>query len=255
MSETYGEAVTRWSVEHRKQVIDNPDVEFLGPYGITLDQKQAAIEEAKLLKPYRLYVFKHVTQLLNSLDIPWFLTYGTLLGWYRSKAMIAHDHDIDIAIVKEEDMLTVWKNRHRLPDDVSVICSDVVERNFNWCTDDECHPYDPSKGGVKKLLFTLKNPLLIPNNPIGYFGVDIEIYTYRLEEDGFRLNYAFGDLADVNAYHKSIVLPLNKSTFESVEVFVPNKPKEFLEIAFDYIGEDAVWDEATKLYKQRKQKQ
>ena len=156
MTEEYAEFVSKWMVERREEVAANPDAGYLGPYGITMDQKQAAIEEATILKPYRIYVFKHVAHLLNGLGVSWFLTDGTLLGWYRSKSMIAHDNDIDLSML-EEDMLKVWQNRQLLPDDVLVTCSDPGRPEFNWCTDDECYPFDPSKNSAKKIVFTLKN--------------------------------------------------------------------------------------------------
>ena len=100
MTEEYAEFVSKWMVERREEVAANPDAGYLSPYGITMDQKQAAIEEATILKPYRIYVFKHVAHLLNGLGVSWFLTDGTLLGWYRSKSMIAHDHDIDLSMLE-----------------------------------------------------------------------------------------------------------------------------------------------------------
>ena len=177
------------------------------------------------------------------------LTDGTLLGWYRSKSMIAHDNDIDLSTL-EEDMLKVWQNRHLLPDDIKMTCADPGRPEFNWCTDDECYPFDPSKNSAKKIIFTLKNIPPIPSNPVGYWAATVDLYTYRLEEDGYHNNYMFAGYR-IRPFPESFVLPLQKSTFEGIDVFVPNKPKEWLEINYGYIGENPVWDEVTKLYKPR----
>ena len=81
-----------------------------GPYGITLDQKQATIDRgsktSQAVQTLRVQTHCPVAQQPRHTVVPhiWHVT-------GRSKAMIAHDHDIDIAIEKEEDMLTVWKNR------------------------------------------------------------------------------------------------------------------------------------------------
>lgn len=247
MTEEYYEAVRKWTRDKRAEVKANPGGAYLGPYGITVDQKQAAIEEINILNPYKIYVLKHVAHLLNSLDVPWFISDGTLLGWYRSKSMIAYDNDIDLSMF-EADMLKVWKNRHLLPEDVHVTCADPGRPEFNWCTDDACQPFDWSKNSIKKLGFSTTNIPPMPSNPIGYWGAWVDLFTYQLSEDTWHNNYAYDGMIP-GPYPKSCVLPLQKSTFEGIDVWVPNNPKEWLEVTYGYIGENAVWDEATKLYK------
>lgn len=43
-------------------------------------------------------------EILDSLDIPFFLTYGTCLGIYRDKTLLPYDKDIDVGVLAENLM-------------------------------------------------------------------------------------------------------------------------------------------------------
>lgn len=246
--------VNECSETRRREVLNNPDKDYLTAYGIAVDEVEDAIKEADILKPYRLYVLKQVADLLTKLGVSWFITDGTLLGWYRNKSMISHDTDID-TIIMEKDMLCIWKNRHLLPNDLEMKCNDPGsdDLSFQWCSDDRCIPFDPSKHtGAKQLLVKMKDlPLSMPEDrKVFWWVAHVDLYTCRLEDDGYHLNdqrwhYPLG----IKAFPESCFLPVQKAKFEEIDVFVPRNPLQYLELQYGYIGENAVFDEATKLYK------
>ena len=198
-------------------------------------------------------MFRKVVDLLNELGVTWYISDGTLLGWYRCHGtMISHDYDVDISIL-ESDMQLVWKNRHRLP-------SDVVLENIGsgdgsghiWVTDDEDNPFDPLAESSKKLAaYNTKIPPKPTKGPVFIWEACVDIYTYRKEEDGWHINYNMNglNLSANTVFPDDVVYPLVKTKFEGIDVCVPQKPRQWLELMYDFIGEDAVWDLATCKYK------
>lgn len=230
----------------------NPNGEFINAWGITRSERSQLIRECNIFKPYRLDVFRKVAQLLNDLGVSWYISDGTLLGWYRCQgSMIAHDYDVDVAIL-ESDMQYVWKNRHRLP-------ADIVLENIGsgdgsghvWVTDEVDIPYDPSMQSSKKLAaYQTKIPPKPKNGPVFIWEACVDIYTYRKDLDGWHLNYNMNGL-DISstALPDGVIYPLIKSEFEGTEVYVPQNAKRWLELMYDYIGEDALWDTTVCKYK------
>ena len=238
-----------------KRISDNPNGEFINAWGITTSEKNKFILECNTLRPYRLYVFKKVVELLNKLGVTWFISDGTLLGWYRCHgSMIVHDYDIDVSIL-ESDMQLVWRNRHRLPDDV------VLENigsgdgsGYVWVTDDENIPFNPSAQSSKKLAaYNTKIPPKLSQGESFIWEACVDIYTYRKETDGWHINYNMNGLnLSATAFPEDIFYPFLKTKFEGIDVCVPQKPKLWLELMYDFIGEDAIWDKATCKYKPRR---
>ncbi len=124
-------------LQSRNTPLHDPNGVYLTPFGITPEQRRAAEEESAILKPYRLYALENTAKLLTSLGVTWFISNGTLLGWFRNGRMIPHDTDVDTTIL-EEDMLTVWRNRHLLPKEVQMNCMDPSQPEFSWFSDQEC---------------------------------------------------------------------------------------------------------------------
>ena len=235
-----------------KKMKDNPHGEFINCWGVTTSEKNQLISESNILRPYRLYVFEKVIELLNDLGVSWYISDGTLLGWYRCQgSMIPHDYDLDISII-EPDMQLVWKNRHRLP-------SDVVLENIGsgdgsghvWVTDDKDIPFDPSVQSSKKLAaYNTKIPPKPVNGPVFIWEACVDIYTCRREDDGWHVNYNMNGLdLSTTAFPDNIIFPLTKTKFEGMEVYTPQNPKQWLELMYEYIGEDALWDTTTCKYK------
>ena len=235
-----------------EKIKDNPNGDFINAWGITTSEKDQLIRECNVLRSHRLYVFKKVVDLLNELGVTWYISDGTLLGWYRCEgSMIPHDYDLDVSIL-ESDMQHVWRNRHRLP-------SDVVLENVGsgdgsgcvWVTDDKDIPFNLLAQSSKKLAaYNTKIPPKPVEGPVFIWEACVDIYTYRKEEDGWHLNYNMNGLnLSANAIPDDVVFPLVKTRFEETDVYVPQKPKQWLELMYDYIGEDALWDTMTCKYK------
>ena len=239
----------------QKKIKDNPNEEFINAWGITTSEKNKFILECNTLRPYRLYVFKKVVELLNELGVTWFISDGTLLGWYRCHgSMIVYDYDIDVSIL-ESDMQLVWRNRHRLPDDV--VLENIGSGDGSgtiWVTDDEDIPFDPSAQSSKKLAtYGTKIPPKPLQGETFMWEACVDIYTYRKEADGWHVNYNMNGLNfSAIAFPEDILYPVLKTKFEGIDVYVPQKPKQWLELNYGYIGEDAIWDKAKCKYKPRR---
>ena len=92
----------------------------IDPFGTKESEKQLLVQESAFLKPYRVEVFAAVVDLLNSMKIKWWISDGTLLGWYRNnQSMLPHDYDMDIGII-EDDIQAVWKSRAKLPQNIEL---------------------------------------------------------------------------------------------------------------------------------------
>uniref|UniRef100_A0A1X7UCL4 LicD/FKTN/FKRP nucleotidyltransferase domain-containing protein n=1 Tax=Amphimedon queenslandica TaxID=400682 RepID=A0A1X7UCL4_AMPQE len=92
----------------------------IDPFGTKESEKQLLIQESALLKPYRVEVFAAVVNLLNSMKIKWWISDGTLLGWYRNnQSILPYDYDMDIGVI-EDDIQAVWKNRAKLPTNIEL---------------------------------------------------------------------------------------------------------------------------------------
>jgi len=58
-------------------------------------------------RKYDVIELKNVTNILQELNIKYWLDYGTLLGSYRNKKIINHDPDLDVSILFEKKNLIV----------------------------------------------------------------------------------------------------------------------------------------------------
>ena len=223
--------------------------------GTKKSEKQLLIQESAFLKPYRVEVFAAVVDLLNSMKIKWWISDGTLLGWYRNnQSMLPHDYDMDIGII-EDDIQAVWKSRAKLPKNIELKNVCLNDHGYIWVTDEYSKPYDPTILSSKKLAaYHLKLPPKPESGRTFFWLAPTDIISYHKEatRDIWHCNF------DVNGMHLSysefpddVLFPLVESKFEGISVYVPQKPKEYLEILYGYIGEDAVWDPATNKYKQR----
>ena len=57
-----------------------------------------------------IFALNDVVKILNKLKISYFITDGTILGLYRDKTLIAHDNDIDIALIDNTKLLKFFFN-------------------------------------------------------------------------------------------------------------------------------------------------
>lgn len=58
--------------------------------------------EKKEIKEIQLALLDYIDETCKKHDIPYFLSYGTMLGAIRHKGMIPWDDDIDISLYRED---------------------------------------------------------------------------------------------------------------------------------------------------------
>ena len=84
------------NIEHMDDTISNNK--------LTSDEKKALIKFKKISIKQKIYskILKKTQEALNELDIPFFLSSGTCLGYFRENKFLDHDYDIDIGIFEDD---------------------------------------------------------------------------------------------------------------------------------------------------------
>lgn len=194
-----------------------PPPEYPPPPIPLLPESQALIipipEKQKVLDAFGI-----VIDLLNDLGLDYWISDGTLLGWFRNGAMLLHDSNTNLSIM-ETDLSRIWKSRKT----ISTRNTDlIIKRNRN------------------------RKTLHVQSQNYPGFNL-VTIYTFRLTESGFRNNCAVRCMS-LKLYPFKWIYPLGKSTFASKKIKVPHFPREVLEERYGYIGPCAVWDEISQCY-------
>lgn len=216
----------------------------------------------EMLKPHRVRCFQVAVELLEKLEIPYFVSDGTLLAIYRDQGeMIPHDTDTDLSML-EEHMYTVWSNRHLLPKGYRWQTACPVT-GVEWCDENGCKPFDPATKGTKKfkiidtadyshyLEYFSHNPLVTKH----HLRIFTDMYTYRKsrnEPSILHINWARCDMGVENKrFVYDWIFPRKKYVFEGIECYGPNDPEKWLTEYYGYLGRDAYFDPITKLWKYR----
>lgn len=67
----------------------------------SIKSKNVILSEAD--RTFDIIELKKLTNILQNLNIKYWLDYGTLLGAYRNKKVIKHDHDLDVSILFDKE--------------------------------------------------------------------------------------------------------------------------------------------------------
>lgn len=152
-------------------------------------------------------LFLESNRFLGELGVEYWLNYGTLLGYYRSKSLIPHDIDIDFG-ARENDVERIWEHRNKLP------------KGFTM--------YDSSNRHYGPKLY------------ISYKGFDADIYFYNEQETFFEpyekthwKNYRI-------PIPRSCIIPLEPVTFLGQPTYIPKEPLTYLQTFYGSLAEDAV---------------
>lgn len=247
----YEDITAKLKSQWPKIVNSEEDVGYDQWLEITPSIKEAYLKENRLLKPYRLKCFEKTVRFLESLEIEYWISDGTMLAvWRDNGVMIPQDYDCDISIM-EKDMYKLWLNRDKIPEGCG-LQTECFYTGIEWCDENGCKPFDPNSGGTKKFIMYDNRDFtgLVRFNA---FVCEVDIYTYREAEenpDFLANNYAAGNQGIENRrYPKSCIFPLKRYQFEGVECWGPNDMEVWLKIHYGYLGKDCYYDKETKLFK------
>lgn len=204
----------------------------------TKENYDTKVERTTKYKPELLTMANLVNKHLKAFytDNPtfrWFLADGTLLGAYRTGKMIKHDYDFDFGVFSTKEMLTKLYN----------YLSKVLEPTAYECKlvdsyADKIEVWDPKSGIHSDVAERFFNVIM-----------DLQLYTVDPDDDNLVVINYFRQKAKVDKKYKREWF--NKMSVIEFEGFVyPSVSfcKEFLEVTYGYLGEDARYDPDTDQY-------
>lgn len=155
-------------------------------------------------------------EILTKLNIEYFITYGTLLGYTRNKSLIPYDNDIDIAIKVGSNIKSIQDIQNELSKIKSLI-------------NQHC---DTFWGNSDKSIIIIK---------IGKKGdglVRIDLFPYWIKDDKVYIWPGILDGIDI-----SEVYPLQEIRFLDNAVKIINNPNKLLEINYgaNWTNPDPLW--------------
>ena len=233
-----------WLVAH-KPAGEIADVKMYIPDGMINDANmEQVLKENEALKASRVDCLRVCAEWLKSINVPYFISDGTMLGAFRENGkMIGTDIDSDVSIL-EKDMETLLNNAHLLPEGYLL---DTCSCNIDWSTQIN-KPFD----GVGAKKFTLVDVRDYSHIVKETQAPETDIYSFRVDEEDsniLRNNYAKPNQAVHNCrWHKDWIFPLKEYYFEGLTLTGPCDPLNYLKELYGYIGHNAFWNPDTKKY-------
>ena len=171
---------------------------------------------------------------LNSLNLPWFIENGTLLGAWRNAKFIAHDDDFDYGILiknKEEIPFIYGKIKHCL------LNSKYKARHIDtYC--DKIEIFDESYG--KYYLIGKQY------NKNDYHYVTIDLQFYIKDKDNYTKLYYANPFT--YTFNQKTILPLTSIQLENEVFNAPAKIEQFLVENYGSLDPNASYNAKTGLY-------
>lgn len=172
--------------------------------------------------------------ILNSLNLPWFIENGTLLGAWRNGKFIAHDDDFDFAIL--------INSKKEIPAIFEKIKASLQNSKFKLrlieTYSDKIEVYDESYGKY----FLLGNQY--DNNDYHYVTIDLQFYI-KENERYTKLYYAN---PFTYTFNDKIILPLTSIELENEVFNAPAKIEQFLIENYGSLDPNASYNSKTGLY-------
>jgi hypothetical protein len=163
-------------------------------------------------------VYSVTNHFLRSLDVDYWLVYGTLLGCYREGQLIAGDRDVDFG-AHEKEYTKIWRARDRLPAGFHLI--DTSRRHYG------------------------------PKLYVVHHGWEADIYFYRDANHQLQSYEKSSNRGDMQPFPKAFVYPLQATTFLGEPTNIPQDARAYLEHTYGYIGKDAVKDKTTGYWRKQ----
>lgn len=159
---------------------------------------------------YRLSV-----SVLKKSNEPFWLDFGTLLGYHRSGGIIPHDIDVDVAMM-ESSYESVKALKHQMPKGLRF--------------------YDTSKNHDGPKIF------------FSYKGYDFDVFFYEDHGDSVR-SFVEANWPNERQYiPKDLILPLKSDKFLGENITVPGNTQGYLELMYGYLGTGGWRDQDTGLW-------
>lgn len=163
-------------------------------------------------------VFRTVNTHLRKLNVDYALAYGTLLGWHRERAVLAHDYDVDFA-APVAAYSAIKASAHGLP--AGFALHDTTHRHHG-----------------PKLYFA-------------YQGWEADIYFYTEENGQLRSTERSRNPGEYLPFPREFFFPRQPAVFLGEATFVPANPLALLTHHYRYLGADAVRDPVTRYFRPR----
>lgn len=156
-----------------------------------------------------------VNKFLRHLEVPYCITYGTLLGWYREKNLIPGDRDVDFALV-EGDYEKILRFQNDLP------------KGYDLCDTSRYH----------------RGPKLY----ISRKGFDADLYFFRVNGNTMQTLEITATSQYMQPFPTDFIFPLRAADFLASATFIPNRAEDFLRHTYGYLGRNGVRDSVTGLW-------
>ncbi len=175
-----------------------------------------AVRQAQLT-----HLFREVNHWLRDAEVEYWLTYGTLLGFFREGAILYHDRDIDFALPNAA--------YPRL-----LACADKLPPGFRLCDTSSRH----------------HGPKLY----VDYRGWEADLYFYRPDGTTYRSLLRSNTPNETFPLPMDAIHPIQTARFLDEPVCVPGEVKAYLTHLYGYLGADARYNRRTGYYEPRKTK-
>ncbi|WP_424962258.1 LicD family protein [Ekhidna sp.] len=160
-------------------------------------------------------MFRKSISVLKESGEPYWLDFGTLLGYHRTGGIIPHDIDIDVAMM-ESAYESVKKLKDKMPKGL--------------------HFYDTSANHEGPKVY------------FSYKGYDFDIFFYEDKGDSVRTFVEANYPNERQHISKKLIFPLKEDSFLGERVTVPNDTLGYLELMYGYLGTGGSRDQKTGLW-------
>lgn len=222
------------------------------------------------------YLLAETAPLLSELAITYWLDRGTLLGAYRERTLINGDYDIDVRFM-QRDWLKVYRClQENLPSDLTVSAmhhgstiheADHEHRSMWFENEDGEFPVAEQEGELNGHVFHTATALVVHFHDAAWNQKpNFDLYSCRInrhhdcmpadsprpwDHDGLEYLCAPSRRPQSMLVPTDYVFPLSSVRLEAMELPAPGKIETYLRHLLGYLGENAMFNEATGYWEPR----